>query len=407
MIFKKANYVDYALSLPGLVEDAKEWAKDCVWGETEEDPENEFIDYIEPRRLLKLIDQHFEGGLEYFIKNYNLYRGAKMSSKNLLTKLADVANHLDKLGFYQEATDTTKLMYKLAVDAGQPNYFTLAGVNPSTYVGSAQDNEALRAAITKKHQELGKLPPGQIYQDFSQAYQAAFGQPAGNPADRVVNLSGSVNPTVNPTLGPPSPPAGPPSPPAPLPSASQALGLPTPTTTTPSSPPPTANESWLAGLPNIGTAKSNIFRKVFAQNLQQQLAQAMNNLNALYGNLKQEHDMFMKNTDKSDHFEGSKHGLQYAQDFQTWATNATNQLSQLMKTLSPSGKRIVLDKAFSTPIGEANEAITRAKTWLNDAPGVNWAQFVGGGENVRAMEDNLKSIQTTLNAAIVTLQKIQ
>lgn len=53
-----------------LINAAREWAKDNQWQETEEDPENNFIDNISPKILLKLVDRHYEGGLDQLRKDW-------------------------------------------------------------------------------------------------------------------------------------------------------------------------------------------------------------------------------------------------------------------------------------------------------------------------------------------------
>jgi hypothetical protein len=74
MIFKKAQNVDSLINLimreqPFLVQDARDWAKDCNWVETQDDPDNDFIDEIDPIRLLKLVNRHYDGGLKSFVQD--------------------------------------------------------------------------------------------------------------------------------------------------------------------------------------------------------------------------------------------------------------------------------------------------------------------------------------------------
>jgi hypothetical protein len=74
MIFKKANSLDASIEAvlqnqPQIVQFARDWAKECDWVETQDDPDNDFIDQIEPRRLLKLINKHYDGGLQAFIQD--------------------------------------------------------------------------------------------------------------------------------------------------------------------------------------------------------------------------------------------------------------------------------------------------------------------------------------------------
>lgn len=74
-IFRKASVEELASYIiqrkPELVVQAREWAKELTWGETEEDPNNDFIDQIPPERLLKLINRHFDGGLNAFLHMFS------------------------------------------------------------------------------------------------------------------------------------------------------------------------------------------------------------------------------------------------------------------------------------------------------------------------------------------------
>jgi len=74
-IFRKAHSEDIEEEIlqrrPDLIKQAREWAKDLTWGETEEDPNNDFIDRIPPERLLRLINRHFDGGLEAFYSAFS------------------------------------------------------------------------------------------------------------------------------------------------------------------------------------------------------------------------------------------------------------------------------------------------------------------------------------------------
>ena len=73
MIFKIANIDGLAehimAKFPHLIKIAKDWAKDCVWAESDTDPDNNFIDTIPPEKLLKLINRHYDGGLQAFYQN--------------------------------------------------------------------------------------------------------------------------------------------------------------------------------------------------------------------------------------------------------------------------------------------------------------------------------------------------
>jgi hypothetical protein len=73
VIFKIASieeFIEYILkNKPIAIDLAKDWAKDCQWRETEEDPENSFIDEIEPRSSLRLINRHYDGGLQGFLQD--------------------------------------------------------------------------------------------------------------------------------------------------------------------------------------------------------------------------------------------------------------------------------------------------------------------------------------------------
>jgi hypothetical protein len=62
------------------------------------------------------------------------------------------------------------------------NMFAKSGVNQTKYVGSAQDNELLRAALSK---ELGVNMP-----TFYEAYVKAYGKWDSHPENRINNLNG-------------------------------------------------------------------------------------------------------------------------------------------------------------------------------------------------------------------------
>jgi hypothetical protein len=54
---------------PHLIQDARDWAKDSLWEETDEDPSNDFINDIPVERLFKLINKNYDGGLSAFIED--------------------------------------------------------------------------------------------------------------------------------------------------------------------------------------------------------------------------------------------------------------------------------------------------------------------------------------------------
>jgi len=118
---------------------------------------------------------------------------------NILKKLALIADALDEQGLRKEANSLTTIMLKMSQQI-KPNYFALAGLPPdgSGYTGTADQNEKLRAAISKQHNTN--------FPDFYSAYQKAFGTFTKNMEDRKKNLRGdatnSTVPVANPAVTP-------------------------------------------------------------------------------------------------------------------------------------------------------------------------------------------------------------
>jgi hypothetical protein len=109
---------------PNLLEQAKNWAKDCEWGETESDPSNSFIDLIPDEKLLYLVNQHYDGGLKGFIMDN---RNTKMSKRLSIFKIANT----DKLATAnQEASEFyAKLQKALRQEVkGSEKYFALKAI---------------------------------------------------------------------------------------------------------------------------------------------------------------------------------------------------------------------------------------------------------------------------------------
>jgi hypothetical protein len=105
------DFISYIISnKPHLVQEARDWAKDSIWDETEEDSTNEFIDEITPERLLKLINRHYEGGLKAFVRENEPIK----LSHTILHKLASIANDLDTFGFTKEANMMDRILIKLS-----------------------------------------------------------------------------------------------------------------------------------------------------------------------------------------------------------------------------------------------------------------------------------------------------
>jgi len=134
---------------------------------------------------------------------------------NILKKLAEIADDLDIKGFRKEANAVTNVMVRVSQQA-KPNYFALADLpaDGSGYSGAADQNEKLRAAISKQHNVN--------FPDFYSAYQKAFGTFTNNMEDRKKNLRGDIfnssasvaNPTTAPASNQPSPAANPTTAPA-------------------------------------------------------------------------------------------------------------------------------------------------------------------------------------------------
>jgi len=99
---------------PYLVQLARDWVKDSIWSETDEDSDNDFVDEIPVERLLKSIHKHYDGGLEAFVKEAEPFK----LSHTILNKLASVANDLDANGFKKEANTMDRILLKLSNDSG-------------------------------------------------------------------------------------------------------------------------------------------------------------------------------------------------------------------------------------------------------------------------------------------------
>ena len=140
-----------------------------------------------------------------------------MNKKNLLQKMANVADELDMIGKFKEANVVMNVMKRLAqleslltpqpqpqvhpMGPQQPgnqtpqsspvygpqsppattqNYFQQAGIDPNSYTGSAEQNEALRKVIDPN------AP------DFYTAYVKKFGKWDSHPSQRHATLSGGA-----------------------------------------------------------------------------------------------------------------------------------------------------------------------------------------------------------------------
>jgi hypothetical protein len=137
-----------------------------------------------------------------------------------LKSLANIANELDVLGLKKEANAITAVMYKIAYDPTKPfggilntpsvsnsvslpsnapaaptssqakNYFALANIQGS-YVGSAEQNEALRSAIASENHLTGPQT-----KDLATVFQAVFGYPLPPFGQKRYDvLSGNTNQT--------------------------------------------------------------------------------------------------------------------------------------------------------------------------------------------------------------------
>lgn len=98
------------LKKPYLVDDARDWAKDCSWSETEYDPDNSFIDRIPDERLLKLIHRHYDGGLPKFVK----INDRNINSNTILQKIACISDELENMGFFKEAFVLDDVLIRVA-----------------------------------------------------------------------------------------------------------------------------------------------------------------------------------------------------------------------------------------------------------------------------------------------------
>lgn len=153
--------------------------------------------------IKSLVENNLTGNfgtlLQSTLANYNQISNAE---KSILTSAA--IGYRQELRKQKGLTNTPQQQTQFAQPAQIPNqatpnsYFALAKIsNPQSYIGTKEQEEALRAAITKKHQELGKLPKNQIYKDFYEAYFKTFGKWDQQPAQRARNLNLDVNKQTN------------------------------------------------------------------------------------------------------------------------------------------------------------------------------------------------------------------
>lgn len=50
------------------LEMAREWIADCTWGETDDDPENEWVEQLTVAQVVRGIERNFCGGVAAFIE---------------------------------------------------------------------------------------------------------------------------------------------------------------------------------------------------------------------------------------------------------------------------------------------------------------------------------------------------
>lgn len=174
--------------------------------------------------------------------------------------MAMIANELDKKGLAKEADHITRNMLKLS----QVNYFANAGIDPNSYTGTAQQNEALRKAIDPS------AP------DFATAYTKKFG-PLSTPQDRISKLTGGASPAIIPGAGQGMPPQTP----------NASSGIPPGATQTNRSQGAAGSPIVLEPIPKINSqASSKIKKEIFAQ-AQTNKAMNLNTLLDVAGKIQQ------------------------------------------------------------------------------------------------------------------------
>ena len=242
-----------------------------------------------------------------------------MSSKNLLTKLADVANHLDLIKRHDDANYTTQLMVKISQTLDQRG----GQYDPSQ---QAEIQRVLKIGTDKGL-------------DNDTLYYLAKGLGGENFANNLIAFKNSPN-GVTPPLGPPQPTAGPPSPPAPLPSASQALGIQTPAPANTGSSAPTSLNS---DVMKLLTSSKKVFKSV--------VAQAQPNV---YNEIKSNLDTIISPKIQKLHTDvqtGPQQGFgaatQAYQDVCTAISGLWNQYKPAILTLQPTQKPLAI-KTFSS-----------------------------------------------------------
>lgn len=132
----------------------------------------------------------------------------------------------------------------------------------------------------------------------------------------------------------------------------------------------------------------------------------MKNAIATYANLKPSYDDFMNEKDKSNRLEASTRGKKFVDDLQHWIDTQLGTKRQLLQGYSENTNRIITDKLFAIPIEQVKKMQSQAKIWLNEAPSINWQVFITGGQMVRDMETNLREIENGCRDALDKMAQV-
>jgi hypothetical protein len=290
--------------------------------------------------------------------------------KDLLTKMASIANQLDINGFEKEANEVTLAMAKMAQavpsgmlrDRMQQGQFKLEN-DALARINGELSKFNLPSKEDKYYWITGKYGPRQANDWAAVTGQPTAGAGAVNGAavDQAYEQTGEVNEFSN------------------MPGVGEELTE--------------------AGI-------TTRFKKVFAQTPpapaatpkanKQQVYAFMKNAIATYANLKPSYDSFMNEKDASNRLDASTKGKEFIDGLQGWIEQQNAVKQNILKGYSDSTKRIITDKLFAIPLQQVAKMQSQAKKWLNEAPGINWSALLlvnTVGQNVRDMETNLREIE--------------
>jgi len=327
-------------------------------------------------------------------KGYFLQIVQNNSMKELLKKMASIANELDLNGFEKEANQVTASMAKMA--------------------RMAQTVEERGEQYKISDSSLRELD--KFVKDHTLSLEDAYAYIKGKYGERQANDYAAWARGQTP-------------------SAADQTGAVADGTN--SDTPMNEDDEDYSDAPTVGASITTRFKNVFAQQVapalgpqknpaatlfgpqtppaatpkvqkasKKQIYDFMRNAQATYGNLKHSYDDFMNEKDKSNRLEASTRGKKFVDDLQNWIDTQNGAKRQLLQGYSENTNRIITDKLFAIPIEQVKKMQSQAKIWLNEAPSINWQVFITGGQMVRDMETNLREIENGCRDALDKMAQV-